>query len=514
MNQEDRNLAQLPVGWVWAKLADIANVDNGFAFKSCDYQKEGVPITRISNIKNGHVDLLNDVVYVKKEMVRKCSSFQVRNGDILIALSGATTGKFGSYDGSKVSLLNQRVGRIVSNNSYISQKYLLLYLAIVQNLILKNAYGAAQPNISTRELGEINIPIASLSEQIRIIAKVEELFSFFDAGIESLRKVQAQLIRYRQTILNSALEGKLTEDWRKSHKEYVESAGQLLLEISKNRRDQWEEDQLFRIKQSGRNPRNEQWKTKYRNPIEPETNGLPKLPAGWIWVTLDQITWLVRDGLHFSPEYSEEGIPFITGGNVRSSGVDFENSRRISEKLHLQLSKRVKPELGDILYTKGGTTGIARVNTYSREFSIWVHVALLKLVKPMDPFYVQHALNSPFCYAQSQRFTHGVGNQDLGLTRMIKIVLSLPPFAEQKEVVSIVDRLQSIADQTEKIIEENIRNAEQLRQSILKTAFNGKLVSQDPNDEPAENLLERIKTQQIQKKSNFDNQVEFSCHVK
>ena len=135
------------------------------------------------------------------------------------------------------------------------------------------------------------------------------------------------------------------------------------------------------------------------------------------------------------------------------------------------------------------------VNTYDREFNVWVHVAVLKITESVNPMYLQHALNSPNCYAQSQKFTHGVGNQDLGLTRMVDIVLPLCSVAEQEQVVQAFEGLVSELDNIEKTIENELVKAEVLRQSILKKAFSGQLVPQDPNDEPASILLERIKAE-------------------
>jgi type I restriction enzyme S subunit len=169
-------------------------------------------------------------------------------------------------------------------------------------------------------------------------------------------------------------------------------------------------------------------------PTSEELTGFPSLPKGWQWVRLGQLVWSVKDGPHYSPPYSLSGVPFITGGNVRPNGVDFDSAKFISPELHAELSERCKPEKGDVLYTKGGTTGIARVNTYDREFNVWVHVAVLKLADSVRPFYLQHALNSPLCYTQSQRYTHGVGNQDLGLTRMVNIILPLCNEVEQAQV--------------------------------------------------------------------------------
>ena len=230
-------------------------------------------------------------------------------------------------------------------------------------------------------------------------------------------------------------------------------------------------------------------------PSDEELKVFENLPSGWRWVRLGQLVWSVKDGPHYSPKYTETGIPFISGGNVRPEGIDFDGAKFISQKLHDELSARCKPQKGDVLYTKGGTTGLARVNTYDVEFNVWVHVAVLKITKSLQPFYLQHTLNSPECYAQSQNYTHGVGNQDLGLTRMVNIILPLCCEAEQTEIIKIIDQITSELDETEEVIEMQLTGAETLRQSILKKAFSGQLVPQDPNDEPASMLLERIKAE-------------------
>jgi type I restriction enzyme S subunit len=155
------------------------------------------------------------------------------------------------------------------------------------------------------------------------------------------------------------------------------------------------------------------------------------------------------------------------------------------------------------LYTKGGTTGIARVNTYDSDFNVWVHVAVLKTIKSIYPFYLQHVLNSYHCYRQSQKYTHGVGNQDFGLTRMILITLPICSFSEQQAVVREIETRLSVCDKIEQDIQENLGKAEALRQSILKKAFEGKLlndkelaeVRKEEDWEPAEVLLERIKAE-------------------
>jgi type I restriction enzyme, S subunit len=367
----------------------------------------------------------------------------------------------------------------------------------------RNMAGAVgQQRVPTTYLAEHVISLPPAEEQTRIVNTIEELFSKLDNGIASLQTVQTQLKFYRQAVLKHAFEGKLTAYWRKDNKVKIEPPGRLMARIVGEREsqfqiqlDRWAAalDHWEKSGSRGKRP----VKPRKQKDVQPIDDGtmldLPKLPDNWIWVRLGQLTWSVKDGPHYSPKYQDEGILFISGGNVRPEGIDFSTAKFISEELHEELSERCKPELGDVLYTKGGTTGIARVNTYDIDFNVWVHVAVLKIAKSVEPFFLQHALNSHFCYIQAQRFTHGVGNQDLGLTRMVNIVLPICGTVEQRAVISEVERLISEIDELQKTIDAELLKAESLRQSVLKDAFSGRLVSQDPNEEPAVVLLARIK---------------------
>jgi type I restriction enzyme S subunit len=311
---------------------------------------------------------------------------------------------------------------------------------------------------------------------------------------EELEAIAPLLDQFRQSVLAAAFRGNLTADWREKNPD-VEPASVLLERIRAERRRRWEEAELEKMKAPGKTPKDDKWKKKYKEPEFVDDNNLPALPDNWCWITLGNVAWSVKDGPHFSPKYSESGIPFISGGNVRADGVDFTNVKYISPELHKELSERCIPEFGDILYTKGGTTGIARVNTYQHEFNVWVHVAVLKCVPSIKPFYLQHALNSPFCYEQSQRLTHGVGNQDLGLTRMVNILIPLAPLEEQQQIINQINRYLDTIKSLEKIIATTKEQADVIDQSILAKAFRGELVPQDSNDEPASVLLERIRTE-------------------
>jgi type I restriction enzyme S subunit len=319
-----------------------------------------------------------------------------------------------------------------------------------------------------------------------------KLIESLDEAVTNLKHVKANLKRYKAAVLKAAVEGKLTEEWRKQHPD-LEPASELLKRILAERRAKWEQAELAKMRPAGKDLKNNKWKKRYKEADSVNTKYTYEIPESWVWTNLGQLSWSVKDGPHYSPKYSASGVPFITGGNIRPEGIDFSSAKYISPQLHAELSERCKPEYADLLYTKGGTTGIARINTEKREFSVWVHVAVLKLVDSIERFYLQHALNSTHCYRQSQMYTHGVGNQDLGLTRMIWITIPLPPLEEQKEIIWEIEKRISILGELDKEVGTNLKRPERLRQSLLKKAFSGKLIPENPNDEPASALPGRIR---------------------
>ena len=207
---------------------------------------------------------------------------------------------------------------------------------------------------------------------------------------------------------------------------------------------------------------------------DPVTN-----PKGWDTKTLGDLIYSVQDGPHVSPEYAEKGIPFLSTRNIRPGQVMWEDLKFITHEEAEKHWKKCKPELGDILYTKGGTTGLAKVIDFNREIAIWVHIAVLKPNREIvDPLWLENMLNSQFCYLQSQELTHGIANHDLGLTRMVKIKLHLPPLSLQKGFAQIAQQHERIQAQQR----EALRQAEHLFQTLLHKAFQGEL-SGDELDE-------------------------------
>lgn len=362
----------------------------------------------------------------------------------------------------------------------------------------KMVSSAGQNTVSQASFREIQIPLPPIAEQRRIVAQVEALLAKVLSSKERLDKIPRILKRFRQSVLSAACNGKLTADWREEHPA-----------VGKVRLDSCE--RLRREKVSEANAMAGRSRFRYapaaQIDIGDRTKGIDELfelPETWSWASLGQLTWAVADGPHFSPKYvgPEQGVPFISGRNISYEGIDFSDAKYVSPEDHAEFTKRTQPEMGDVLLTKGGTTGIATVVTTEREFSVWVHVAVLKVVDELvDPFYLRDALSTPFAYVQSQAQTHGVGNQDLGLTRMVHIALPLPPIAEQVEIVRRIQAAFKVADRLEARYNKATTLVDRLTQSVLAQAFRGELVVTEAelarregrSYETAEELLARIR---------------------
>ena len=197
-----------------------------------------------------------------------------------------------------------------------------------------------------------------------------------------------------------------------------------------------------------------------------------KNPKGWKLGILGDVIHSAKDGPHVSPQYSDEGIPFLSTRHIRQGRILWEDLKFITRE-HAELHwKKCKPERGDILYTKGGTTGIAKAIDFDREIAVWVHIALLKTNHEIaDPQWLEQMLNSSYCYAQSQEFTHGIANHDLGLTRMVKIKIYIPPIQLQRKFSEYATKLRCFEGKQK----ESLSKLDDLFHSLQQRAFNGEL---------------------------------------
>ena len=215
---------------------------------------------------------------------------------------------------------------------------------------------------------------------------------------------------------------------------------------------------------------------------------------------LDEITNKINDGTHKTPTYIEKGIPFISVKDIKNKQIFFDNCKFISEDEHKILFKRCNPEYGDVLITKSGTIGRTAIVNTDKVFDLFVSVALLKPKKDLvTSEFLMYALDNYIAHIDIKQEVKGGVIKNLHIEDLKKITICLPPLCKQKKIVEEIEKRFAIADEVEKVVEDNIEKAKQLKQSILKKAFEGNLVPQEPTDEPASTLLEKIKQERSKK---------------
>ena len=346
---------------------------------------------------------------------------------------------------------------------------------------------STQPNISSSKLSEITLNIPPLAEQRRIVAEIETQFTRLDASVAALRRAQANLKRYRASVLKAACEGTLVpteaELVRSEDRDY-EPAGALLERILAERRARWESQEKRR--------------GKYKEPSAPDTSALPELPEGWVWATLSQLSDLkggVTKGQRYKDGQTLRAVPYLRVANVQRGFLDLKQISTIETSQ--ESIDQLRLISGDVLFTEGGDRDkLGRGWVWKGEIEECIHQNHVFRARSISNGVVPE-FASWWGNSFGQDFFSRFGKQTTNLASINLTVLSqfpipLPPLAEQRRIVAEVERRLSVIQQAESTVEASLARAERLRQSILKQAFSGKLVPQDPDDEPASALLERI----------------------
>ncbi|MCR5573917.1 MAG: restriction endonuclease subunit S [Bacteroidaceae bacterium] len=224
------------------------------------------------------------------------------------------------------------------------------------------------------------------------------------------------------------------------------------------------------------------------------------IPKGWEYCRFSSLYWLLTDGTHSTPKYTLTGVPFLSVKDMSSGKLSFVNTKFISPEEHSLISQRCNPQKGDLLISKVGTTGIPLIIDTEKEFSIFVSLALVKFFPDLlDSHFLIHLINSPLVQSQVKEETRGIGNKNWVLTAISNTLMVLPPLAEQKRIVAKIEKLLPKVEEYGKAQESldklNEELPERLKKSILQEAIEGRLVLQDPNDEPASVLLDKIRAE-------------------
>jgi type I restriction enzyme S subunit len=490
-------LYELPNSWEWVKLGDICNTTSGGtpSRKNNSYFDGNIPWLKSGELENGLIKKTEE--FITHEGLNESSAKIIPSGTLLIALYGATVGKLGILGID--SAINQAICAIF-NPPEINLKYLFFYFLSYKENLLNARKGGAQPNISQQVINDVNFPISPLEEQKRIVAKIEELFTELDAGVELLKKLQIKLKCYRQSVLKAAVEGNLTQEWRAENQDKLEPANQLLDRILKERREKWEAEQLAKFTAQGKPLKDDSWKLKYQEPSPPDISNLPDLPNGWCWINLGNIIEDPKYGTSKKCTYESSGIGVLRIPNIIEENIDHTNIKFADfDKDEI---KTYQLKEGDLLIIRsnGSLSIVGKCALVSKKDESFLFAGYLIRLRPHQNLitgkYLFYSLNTLTLRSQIEfkaKSTSGVNNINSDEIKALEV--SLCSIAEQSKIVEEIELRLSVIDQIETTIQTNLKRAEKLRQSILKQAFRGKLVEQDPNDEPAAKLLERIKAE-------------------
>jgi len=375
-------------------------------------------------------------------------------------------------------------------------------------------------------------------EQRRIVEKIEELFTQLDAGVEALKRAQTRLKRYRASLLQAACEGRLVpteaELARRENRAY-EPAAALLARVLTERRRRWEEQEWHKLVEKAQQkaalacrkarglparaadlseaewravpeaeyapylPKNDQWKRKYAEPAAPDTAELPDLPEGWVWANIDQLAETVGGVTKGKNLTGKKTIflPYLRVANVQRGYLDLDVIKEI-EVLESDLEK-YRLENGDLLLTEGGDADkLGRSSIWNSQISNCIHQNHIFRARPylsdLDSKWLMYYTNSEAgkkYFLDSSKQTTNLAS--INLTQLRSCPIPLPPASEISRIITDIDMRNSVLEEMEESINIGLLRAERLRQAILKRAFEGKLVPQDPTDEPAGALLARIK---------------------
>ena len=466
MNAEMGN-KELPLGWQWVQIGEILQPSP----ERIDPKANGIAYIGLEHIEKSTGKILG---HGYSDDVKSLKS-RFSEGDLLYGKLRPYLNKVwvAEFDGlCSTDIL------VFQDNKFILNKY-LKYRFLQEDFVKyanQNASGVQHPRVDFKKLAKFRITIAPLPEQHHIVARIEELFSRLDAGMQALQRAKAQLQRYRQSVLEAAMTGRLTAEWREAHPE-VEPAEELLEQITERQQE------------------TETIRNRYSEILESEP------PKSWLLVKIADVGCVQlgrqRSPKHHSGEYMR---PYLRVANV------FENRIDTSDILMMNFTpeefKRYQLHYGDILLNEGQSLElIGRPAIYRDELpgSCFQNTLIrFSPFKGVDAEYSLCVFRSYFHNGIFQRIAKLTTTMaHLGAGRFSNLLFPLPPLLEQKEIASKISQLESMAENTEIIIDHNLKKTDRLRQSILQHAFQGKLIPQDPSDEPASLLLERIRGERI-----------------
>ena len=454
---EDEIPFDVPEGWAWCRLGEIAFVTAGKTPSKDAFVNEGIPYIKMYNLRNQRIDFDFQPQYIKREIHEKVlKKSQTEIGDLIMNIVGPPLGKLAFIPESLPEANFNQAAVLIRPYRFKSEinKYLFYFLSEMSEINSIATKGSAgQVNISLTQSQCMKIPLPPLAEQERIVSAIENIFAQIDTLEQNKFDLQVTIKQAKSKILDLAIHGKLVPqdpndepadvllEKLRAEKEAKIKAGEL-------KRDK---NDSYIYKSSTDNCHYEKFNDKDAVSIEDE---IPfEIPESWQWCRLPTICKIpITDGTHQTPTYSdkENGIPFLSSKDVTSQRIEWSEIKYITKDLHEQLQKRVKPRKNDILLAKNGTTGVAALVETDEIFDIYVTLALLRPANIINPKFLLFMVNSPFCKNQFNGHLTGIGVPNLHLNDICKTLIPISPISEQQRIVSKIEELFTALDQIQK----------------------------------------------------------------
>jgi len=475
-----------------ARITDVVDrLQYGYTAKASN-TTSGPKFLRITDIKQNGVDWAN--VPTCEISSHDFEKYRLYSGDVVFARTGSIEKAwhvenppeaiFASYliRGRPIEIaVGDWLAKFVQSKDYLEQ-------------ISAVGAGIGRENVNARNLGQISFPLPPLAEQRRIVAKIEALQERSRRAREELSEVEPLLQQFRQSVLAAAFRGDLTADWRAAHPN-IEPASELLHRIRAERCRRWEQAELAKYEAKGQKPP-KNWQDKYEEPEPVDDLELSELPEGWVWATVDEISSHIVDCPHSTPKWTEAGKLCVRTTEFRPGHLDIANARFVSQETFDERNYRLKPQPGDILYSReGGILGISCQVPSDTELCLGQRMMLMRTDVHFFSRLLMHWLNSPRTLDRVKRLTLGSASPHLNVGEVKRFPVPVAPLDEQSKLLEQIESCLATPEVCGQMATDYEQQLDQLDQSILVKAFYGELVPQDPDDEPASALLERIREQ-------------------
>ncbi|MFI3197465.1 MAG: restriction endonuclease subunit S [Methylococcaceae bacterium] len=476
----------LPCGWANTKLDDVADI--------LDFERQPINSSERNERISGKNNSELFAYYGATGQVGWIDGYRTEGQRILLGEDGAP---FLDPSKDKAFLVNGRFW--VNNHAHVLQGAAGLidnrFLCYQLNMVdyQPHVSGSTRLKLTNSAMKQILLLVAPANEQTRIVEKIEELLSDLDTGVAELKAAQKKLVQYRQSLLKAAVEGALTAEWRTANQP-KETGTQLLERILIERRARWEVKQLAKFKEQGKAPPKD-WQAKYPEPVKPDTNDLPELPEGWVWASIDQVAEVfLGKMLDKTKHTSGAKMPYLRNVNVRWGNIQTHDiSEMFFENDELD---RYGLLAGDVLVCEGGEPGRAAI--CNKKHEILKYQKALHRVRLFDLYEPELLVAFLEFSAKTGRLEKNFTGSTINhFTKESFLALQIPiaPLNEQREIVETLLSATNTIDEQKSALEVAFKQSAAQRKNILKTAFSGQLVPQDPNDEPASVLLERIRNE-------------------